>query len=167
MTFLRIALQKSGRLQEGSLNLLKESGLAFANGKDQLKTQATNFPVEILFLRDDDIPQYVEDKVADVGIVGENVVVEKQKRVKTIKKLNFARCRLSIAIPKGEQYSGPSFLEGKNIATSYPNIVRQFLEKNKIFMVTWPTKKGRCNVQKCRKIAMSANVCISNQKCPH
>jgi len=132
MTFLRIALQKSGRLQEGSLNLLKESGLAFANGKDQLKTQATNFPVEILFLRDDDIPQYVEDKVADVGIVGENVVVEKQKRVKTIKKLNFARCRLSIAIPKGEQYSGPSFLEGKNIATSYPNIVRQFLEKNKI-----------------------------------
>src|SRR6185295_7132443 len=94
---LRIAIQKSGRLQEDSLKLLKESGLHFNNGRDQLKTRADNFPVELLFLRDDDIPQYVEDKVADAGIVGENVFVEKQKRNVLIRPLGFAKCRLSIA----------------------------------------------------------------------
>ncbi|MFZ5972621.1 MAG: ATP phosphoribosyltransferase [Bacteroidota bacterium] len=129
---LRIAIQKSGRLQEGSLGLLKESGLAISNGKDQLKTQARNFPVEILFLRDDDIPQYVEDGVADIGIVGENVLAEKQKNTRLVKKLDFAKCRLSIAIPKSETYKGLSFLQGKNIATSYPNITRQFLRKHNI-----------------------------------
>jgi ATP phosphoribosyltransferase len=131
-TVLRIAIQKSGRLQEDSLKLLKESGLSFSNGKDQLKTQATNFPVEILFLRDDDIPQYVEDQVADAGIVGENVMIEKQKNNKLIKRLDFAKCRLSIAIPRSDTYQGISSLAGKNIATSYPTIVKQFLEKNKI-----------------------------------
>jgi ATP phosphoribosyltransferase len=129
---LRIAIQKSGRLQEESLKLLKETGLAFSNGKDQLKTQANNFPIELLFLRDDDIPQYVEDKVADAGIVGENVMIEKQKKNEVVRKLDFARCRLSIAIPRSETYGGIPSLAGKNIATSYPNIVKQFLAKNNI-----------------------------------
>jgi ATP phosphoribosyltransferase len=129
---LRIAIQKSGRLQEGSLALLKESGLTFSNGKDQLKTTARNFPVEILFLRDDDIPQYIEDKVADIGIVGENVFVEKQKQNKLIKRLDFAKCRLSIAVPRSENYDSIASLQGKNIATSYPNIVRSFLKKNNV-----------------------------------
>lgn len=129
---LRIAIQKSGRLQEGSLDLLKESGLSFGNGKDQLKAQARNFPVEVLFLRDDDIPQYVEDKVADVGIVGENIFIEKRKKNELVKRLDFAKCRLSIAIPRSETYGGIQSLDGKNIATSYPNIVRDFLKKNGI-----------------------------------
>ncbi len=129
---LRIAIQKSGRLQEGSLELLKEGGLAISNGRDQLKTQARNFPVEVLFLRDDDIPQYIEDNVADVGIVGENVFIEKQKNNTLIKRLDFARCRLSIAVPRSDNYTGVEWLSGKNIATSYPNIVQQFLDKNKI-----------------------------------
>jgi ATP phosphoribosyltransferase len=127
-TLLRIAIQKSGRLQEGSLKLLQESGLSFSHGKDQLKSQARNFPVEILFLRDDDIPQYIEDGVADVGIVGENVFVEKQKQNRVIKRLDFAKCRLSIAVPRNENYTGISYLEGKNVATSYPVIVSQYLK---------------------------------------
>jgi ATP phosphoribosyltransferase len=131
-TLLRIAIQKSGRLQEGSLALLKETGLSFSNGKDQLKTQARNFPVEVLFLRDDDIPQYVEDRVADVGIVGENVFIEKQKESEIVKRLDFAKCRLSMAVPRGETYSGVQWLQGKNIATSYPNIVREFLKRNNV-----------------------------------
>jgi ATP phosphoribosyltransferase len=129
---LRIAIQKSGRLQEGSLELLKESGLAFSNGKDQLKTQARNFPVEVLFLRDDDIPQYIEDKVADVGIVGENIFVEKQKQNKLVRRLDFAKCRLSIAVPRSFDYTGIRSLQGKNIATSYPNILRSFLDRNNV-----------------------------------
>lgn len=131
-TLLRIAIQKSGRLQEGSLALLKESGLSISNGRDQLKTQARNFPVEVLFLRDDDIPQYVEDNVADIGIVGENVFVEKQKQNQLIKKLDFAKCRLCLAIPRSENYTGLQWFQGKNIATSYPAIVQQFLDKNNI-----------------------------------
>ncbi len=131
-TLLRIAIQKSGRLQEGSLELLKESGLSISNGRDQLKTQARNFPVEVLFLRDDDIPQYVEDNVADIGIVGENVFVEKQKKNTLIKKLDFAKCRLCMAVPRLENYTGLQWLQGKNIATSYPAIVQQFLQKNNI-----------------------------------
>jgi ATP phosphoribosyltransferase len=129
---LRIAIQKSGRLQEGSLELLRESGLSFSNGKDQLKTQARNFPVEVLFLRDDDIPQYIEDKVADVGIVGENIFIEKQRKNKLIKRLDFAKCRISIAVPRAEKYQSIHWLEGKNIATSYPNIVKSFLAQNKV-----------------------------------
>ena len=129
---LRIAIQKSGRLQEDSLTLLKESGLSFSNGKNQLKTQVRNFPVEILFLRDDDIPQYIEDHVADVGIVGENVWIEKQKKNELVKRLDFARCRLSIAVPRSENYTGIPYLQGKNIATSYPVIVQQFLDRHKI-----------------------------------
>jgi len=131
-TVLRIAIQKSGRLQEGSLDLLKESGLSFSNGRDQLKTSAQNFPVEILFLRDDDIPQYIEDNVADVGIVGENIFIEKQKRNELIKRLDFAKCRLSMAVPRSEEYKGIQYFQGKNIATSYPTIVQQFLNKHNI-----------------------------------
>jgi ATP phosphoribosyltransferase len=131
-TILRIAIQKSGRLQQGSLELLRESGLSFSNGKDQLKAPALNFPAEVLFLRDDDIPQYVEDSVADAGIVGENVVVEKKKNIEVIKRLDFARCRLSLAVPRGEQYDGLTWLNGKNIATSYPNVVADFLASNNI-----------------------------------
>ncbi|MCC6833402.1 MAG: ATP phosphoribosyltransferase [Cytophagales bacterium] len=129
---LRIAIQKSGRLQEDSLKLLKESGLQFSNGRDQLKAQVRNFPVELLFLRDDDIPQYVEDRVADAGIVGENIWVEKQKQNQLIKRLDFSKCRLSIAIPRSEEYTGVSWLQGKNIATSYPVIVKQFLQKHNV-----------------------------------
>ena len=131
-TFLRIAIQKSGRLQEGSLALLKETGLSFSNGRDQLKTQARNFPAEVLFLRDDDIPQYVEDKVADVGIVGENIFLEKQRNNKIVKRLDFAKCRLCIAVPRTEDYTGVNWLQGKNIPTSYPGIVRDFLNRNGI-----------------------------------
>ncbi len=131
-TLLRIAIQKSGRLQEESLALLKETGLSFSNGKDQLIAQAGNFPVEILFLRDDDIPQYVEDHVADVGIVGENIFVEKQKKNILVKRLDFAKCRLSIAVPRSDTYEGAKSLEGKNIATSYPVITQTFLKKNNI-----------------------------------
>jgi len=129
-TLLRIAIQKTGRLQEGSIDLLKESGLSFSNGKDQLKTQARNFPVEVLFLRDDDIPQYVEDQVADVGIVGENIFAEKQKQNALVKRLDFAKCRLAMAVPRTEKYTGVQWLNGKNIATSYPNIVKKFLSDN-------------------------------------
>lgn len=131
-TVVRLAVQKSGRLHDGSVELLRESGLDIYNGRDQLKTVVRNFPVEILFLRDDDIPQYIEDKVADIGIVGENVLAEKNKSVRVAKKLDFAKCRLSIAVPKSENYFGVKWLEGKNIATSYPVITRKFLSENKI-----------------------------------
>ncbi|HMP99130.1 MAG TPA: ATP phosphoribosyltransferase [Cyclobacteriaceae bacterium] len=129
---LRIAIQKSGRLEEGSVNLLKECGLSFANGRGQLKTPVRNFPAEILFLRDDDIPQYIEDHVADIGIVGENIVIEKNKKNDIVARLDFAKCKLSIAIPKADKYKGIQSLEEKNIATSYPNIVKKWLKKNKI-----------------------------------
>ena len=129
---LRIAVQKSGRLRNGSLQLLEDAGIIFQPGTDQLRSPSVNFPLEIIFLRDDDIPQYVEDEVADVGIVGENTVAEKKRRNHRIKKLGFAHCRLSIAVPRGTVYSGAQWLEGKNIATSYPEVLRQFLESRNI-----------------------------------
>lgn len=131
-TKLRIAIQKSGRLQEKSVKLLRECGLYFSNGPNRLKTESYNFPAEILFLRDDDIPQYVEDGVADIGIVGENVVLEKKKDIAITQRLDFAKCRLSLAIPKGEEYEGIQSFDGKQIATSYPNIIKSFLAKNNI-----------------------------------
>lgn len=126
-TKLRIAIQKSGRLYEQSNNLLRECGISIENGKDQLKAQASNFPAEILYLRNDDIPQYIEDGVADIAIVGQNLVLEKQKRVKVIENLGFSKCRLSLAVPKEVDYSGMGFFNGKKIATSYPNSLAQFL----------------------------------------
>jgi ATP phosphoribosyltransferase len=129
---IRIAVQKSGRLSEDSLSLIKECGIKFYNGTGKLKSTSTNFPIEFLFLRDDDIPGYVADGVADLGIVGENELVEKDKEVLTLKKLGFSKCRLSLAIPKGQEYLGVSYFEGKNIATSYPKILGDYLKKVKI-----------------------------------
>ncbi len=129
---IRIAIQKSGRLSDHSLALLKECGIHFSNGKNKLKAIAANFPAELLFLRDDDIPGYVEDGVADLGIVGENEVAEKDKDVQIIKKLGFSKCRLSLAIPRDREYTEISFFEGINIATSYPKILRDFLDAHQI-----------------------------------
>lgn len=125
---IRIAVQKSGRLSDDSLSLIKECGIKFYNGTGKLKSTSTNFPIEFLFLRDDDIPGYVADGVADLGIVGENELVEKDKEVITLKKLGFSKCRLSLAIPKGQEYTGVSYFEGKNIATSYPKILGDYLK---------------------------------------
>jgi len=127
---LKIAVQKSGRLYEDSVKLLKECGIELNNGNKQLKTIASNFPIEIFFLRDDDIPQYVFDGVADVGIVGENVLLEKQKDIQLIKRLGFSKCRLSIAVPKSQSYQSVNELQGLKIATSYPNILQDFLNRN-------------------------------------
>lgn len=129
---LKLAIQKSGRLHEDSMKLLKECGIAISNGANKLKTEATNFPLQVFFLRDDDIPQYVEDGVADIGIVGENVVYEKNKGVKVVEQLGFGGCRLSIAVVRGEQYNNIQSLEGRRIATSYPHLTRQFLKRNKV-----------------------------------
>ncbi|MBK6833303.1 MAG: ATP phosphoribosyltransferase [Bacteroidetes bacterium] len=129
---LRIAIQKSGRLNEESMKLLKECGIDLGNGINKLKAEADNFPIEVFFLRDDDIPQYVEDNVADIGIVGENVLLEKDKKVKLIKKLGFGKCRLSIAVPKEQNYKGIKSLNGKKIATSYPVILQNYLKKEKV-----------------------------------
>ncbi len=131
MSKLKIAIQKSGRLSEKSLELLKECGIKLSNGDRKLKTEAKNFPIEVLFLRDDDIPQYVEQGVADIGILGENEVWEKQKDVLSVEKLGFANCKLSLAIPKDETYAGLSYFSNKKIATSYPKILKKFFaEKN-------------------------------------
>ncbi|MBK7130606.1 MAG: ATP phosphoribosyltransferase [Crocinitomicaceae bacterium] len=132
MNKLKIAVQKSGRLSEKSLELLKECGIKISNGDRKLKTVAANFPLEVLFLRDDDIPQYVEQGVADIGILGENEVWEKDKNVLTIEKLGFAGCKLSLAIPKDENYSGLSYFEGKRVATSYPKILRNYFQAQKV-----------------------------------
>ncbi|MBL0306210.1 MAG: ATP phosphoribosyltransferase [Chitinophagaceae bacterium] len=129
---LKIAVQKSGRLYEGSMKLLKECGIEISNGNNQLRVLASNFPVEVFFLRDDDIPEYVQDAVADIGFVGENVVREKNKIVDSIEKLGFGKCRLSIAIPRNGQLQSISDLNGKKIATSYPVILTTFLNEKKI-----------------------------------
>jgi ATP phosphoribosyltransferase len=132
MNPLRIAIQKSGRLSEKSLELISEAGISFNNYDRKLMAQATNFPVELLFLRDDDIPQYVADGVADIGIVGENVIFEKNSRVDTVEKLGFGKCRLSLAIPKAVDYKDPKWFNGKRIATSYPGILSRYLEQNNL-----------------------------------
>jgi len=130
-TKLKIALQKSGRLSEDSLRLLKNCGINFSNGLGKLRSAANNFPLEIFFLRDDDIPQYIEDGVADVGIVGENILAEEKRRVETIEKLGFGKCRLALAVPKAFDFQSIKDFDGKRIATSYPNILREFFsEKN-------------------------------------
>jgi ATP phosphoribosyltransferase len=127
---LRIAIQKSGRLYEDSVSLLKECGIDLRNVKDRLKTESDNFPLEVFFLRDDDIPQYVQDHVADIGIVGENVLLEKNKFVNIVEQLGFGKCRLSIAVPRSMQYEGVQSLAGKKIATSYPGLVSRYLSDN-------------------------------------
>lgn len=131
-TILRIAIQKSGRLYDDSVQLLKECGIDLRNVKDRLKTVSENFPIEVFFLRDDDIPEYVEDGVADIGIVGQNVLLEKGRKVDTIELLGFGKCRLSVAVPKSMDYMGVQSLQGKRIATSYPQLVKQFLQSNNV-----------------------------------
>lgn len=126
---LRIAIQKSGRLSEDSLALIRECGISFINSSLKLKTESTNFPLEILFLRDDDIPGYVADGVADIGIVGENVLVEEGMQDLAVEPLGFSKCRLSLAVPKGDEYHDITDLEGKNIATSYPNLLQAYLDE--------------------------------------
>ena len=128
---LKIAVQKNGRLSEKSLQLLEACGIKFPNGGGKLIAEAINFPLEILYLRDDDIPQYLEQNVADIGIIGENVFVESQKKIAVLSRLGFSSCKLCLAIPKDQEYTGLSFFNKKKVATSYPNILQQyFLENN-------------------------------------
>lgn len=132
MSKLKIAIQKSGRLNEDSLKILKECGITIDNGFDQLKVTATNFPLEVFFLRNSDIPQYLEDGVVDIAILGENLLIEEEKSLKIETYLGFSKCKLSIATPKGINYKSIKDLEGKKIATSYPNTLKSYLAKNKI-----------------------------------
>lgn len=131
-THLKIAIQKSGRLSESSLKLLKECGIDIDNGLNKLKAEASNFPLEVFFLRDDDIPQYVEDKVADLGIVGENVLLEKGKSLDIVDRLGFGKCRLSLAIPKEQAYGSLKDLDGKRIATSYPSLLSGYMKAQNV-----------------------------------
>ena len=132
MEKLKIAIQTKGRLNEDSMELIRESGIDLNMGKRKLVSTAGNFPMEALFLRDDDIPQTVADGVADVGIVGENEMLEKQEEVVIAKRLGFSKCRLSLAIPKATNYTGVEYFNGKKIATSYPNILRKYLEEKNV-----------------------------------
>ncbi|WP_299248104.1 ATP phosphoribosyltransferase [uncultured Lacinutrix sp.] len=132
MSKLRIAVQKSGRLNEDSMKLLKDIGISIENGKDQLKASARNFPLEVFYLRNGDIPQYLRDGVVDIAIIGENVLIEKGNDLPIVERLGFSKCKVSIAVPKESNASSLKDLEGKRIATSYPNTVNQFLEKNGI-----------------------------------
>jgi ATP phosphoribosyltransferase len=129
---LRIAIQKSGRLFDDSIALLKDCGINVKIGVNKLKAEAENFPLEIFFFRDDDIPQYVEDHVADIGIVGENVLMEKNKKTTLVEKLGFGKCRLSIAVPRSVNYTGIDYLQNRIIATSYPVLVKKFLAEKSI-----------------------------------
>ncbi|QZE13595.1 ATP phosphoribosyltransferase [Halosquirtibacter laminarini] len=132
MKTLRIAIQTKGRLNQDSIQLLSDVGIQLTQGKRKLISKATNFPVEVLFLRDDDIPKTVADGIADVGIVGENEVLEKREAVNIAKRLGFSKCRLSLAIPKSETYTGPIWFKNKTIATSYPKILERYLDDNMV-----------------------------------
>ena len=129
---IKIAIQKSGRLNEESLGILKKCGISIDNGKDQLKAAARNFPLEVLYLRNGDIPQYLRDGVVDLAIIGENLIHEKGKDLQVIEKLGFSKCRVAMAVPKETVFNDIRELNGKRIATSYPNTVNQFLEENNI-----------------------------------
>ncbi len=129
---LRIAVQSKGRLFEDTMNLLTEAGIKIAGSKRTLLIESTNFPIEVLYLRDDDIPQSVATGVADLGIVGRNELEERGEDVNTIRPLGFSKCRLSLAIPRSEEYTGLSWFEGKKIATSYPRILKRFMQENKV-----------------------------------
>jgi ATP phosphoribosyltransferase len=132
MRRLKIAIQKSGRLKDDSLQLLKECGISLDGSANSLIIPSRNFPVDVLYLRNSDIPQYLEDGVADVAILGENTLIEAEKNITNELSLGFSKCRVSIAIPKGQTYGGKSDLNGKKLATSYPNTVRAFLAQNSI-----------------------------------
>ena len=132
MTKIRIAIQKSGRLNEESLQILKNCGISIDNGKDQLKASARNFPMEVFYLRNGDIPQYLRDGVVDIAIIGENVLIEKGGDIDIAEKLGFSRCRVSLAVPKSLKYNSVNDFQGRRIATSYPNTVREYLKKKGI-----------------------------------
>ncbi|MGJ5640822.1 ATP phosphoribosyltransferase [Formosa sp. S-31] len=132
MSKLKIAVQKSGRLYDESMQILKDIGISVDNGKDQLKASARNFPLEVFYLRNGDIPQYLKDGVVDAAIIGENVLIEKGGNIQIKEKLGFSSCRVSVAVPKSVKYKNVQELDGKRIATSYPNTVKQFLDKNNI-----------------------------------
>ena len=132
MNKLKIAIQKSGRLNEDSLKILKECGISISNGLDQLKATVPNFPMEIMYLRNSDIPQYLKDGVVDIAIIGENVLIEKGNSIRILERLNFSKCKVSIAIPNNLTYNSIQDLEGKKIATSYPNTLNTYLKNNGI-----------------------------------
>lgn len=132
MSKLRIAVQKSGRLHDESMELLKNIGISIDNGIDQLKASARNFPVEVFYLRNGDIPQYLKDGVVDAAIIGENVLIEKGDGINIVEKLGFSKCRVCIAVPKTMDYNTISDLDGKRIATSYPNTIQSYLDENGI-----------------------------------
>jgi len=132
MSKLKIAIQKSGRLNEDSLKLLKDCGISVNNGRDQLKVTVTDFPIDILYLRNSDIPQYLEDGTVDIAIVGENLLIEKQKQLEIVQKLGFAKCKVALAVPKEVEYDSLAYFNGKKIATSYPNTLESFLDKKNI-----------------------------------
>lgn len=132
MSKLKIAIQKSGRLNEDSLKLLTSCGIAINNGKEQLKVAVNNFPMEILYLRNSDIPQYLEDGTVDIAIVGENLLIEQQKQVDIVEKLGFSKCRVSLAVPKEVEDESINYLNNKKIATSYPVTLKSFLDQNNI-----------------------------------
>ena len=132
METIKIAVQKSGRLNEDSLRILKDCGISIDNGRDQLRASARNFPMEVFYLRNGDIPQYLRDGVVDVAIIGENILLEKGDDIEAVEKLGFSKCRVSIAVPKSAAYDSVADLSGKRIATSYPNTVRDYLKEKGI-----------------------------------
>lgn len=153
---LKIAIQKKGRLHEGSMSMLKECGIDVSNGNNQLRVQAANFPLEVFFLRDDDIPEYVQDAVADIGFVGENTVAEKNKKVSSVAKLGFGKCRLSVAVPKNGSINSLNDLNGKKIATSYPKILSSFLNKKNI---TASIQEISGSVEIAPRIGLADSIC--------
>ena len=132
MTKLRIAIQKSGRLNEDSLGIIKDCGISIDNGKDQLKASARNFPLEVFYLRNGDIPQYLRDGVVDIAIIGENVLIEKGEDINFVERLGFSKCKVSLAVPKDDDYPGMAYFSNRRIATSYPNTVKKYLNENGI-----------------------------------
>ncbi len=156
MSKLKIAIQKSGRLNEDSLKLLKSCGIKVDNGRDQLKAPATNFPMEVLFLRNSDIPQYLEDGIVDIAIVGENLLIEEEKDIAIVAKLGFSKCRVSLAVPKEVEEAGVTYFEGKKIATSYPNTVKRYLSKNN---VTAEIHKISGSVEIAPNIGLADGIC--------
>lgn len=132
MTKLRIAIQKSGRLNEDSLRMIKDCGISIDNGKDQLKASARNFPLEVFYLRNGDIPQYLRDGVVDIAIIGENVLIEKGEDISFVERLGFSKCKVSLAVPKDVDYPGMTYFSNRRIATSYPNTVKKYLSENGI-----------------------------------
>jgi ATP phosphoribosyltransferase len=156
MIKLKIAIQKSGRLQDDSVLLLKDCGITIDNSKDQLKAEAFDFPLEILYLRNSDISQYLDVGIVDIAIVGENLLIEQKKNVKVIEKLGFSKCRLSIAVPNQFEYTGIKCLNNKSIATSYPATLKEFLTKSGI----------SCNIHEISgSVEIAPNIGVTNAIC--